>query len=68
MLADGGWIEVSVELERDASTPTGYAWTASRGPDAILSPGTTAQARATVVQRAPITYVLPILREHVGLD
>jgi hypothetical protein len=60
-------IEVVVRLERDPSTPSGFRWSSSRGPDLETSPGTTATARVTVEERAPIAYVLPFLRRFSGL-
>jgi HlyD family secretion protein len=46
---------------------SGYQWSSSRGPDVVISSGTTASGRVAVVQRAPITYVVPSLRELGGL-
>jgi HlyD family secretion protein len=60
LTGSGGVIEVEVELEH-AATPTGFKWT-SAGPDQPLSAGTTTRTTVTVEERAPITYLLPILR------
>ncbi|MBI3862615.1 MAG: NHLP bacteriocin system secretion protein [Planctomycetia bacterium] len=56
----GGMIEVEVELERDANSFSGFRWT-SAGPKLKFSAGTTTATRITVEERAPITFVLPIL-------
>jgi HlyD family secretion protein len=61
LLQQGGAIEVEVDLERDPSSLIGYRWT-SKGPDKKFSAGTTTTVRITIEQRAPITYLLPILR------
>jgi HlyD family secretion protein len=53
-------IEVEADLELDPNSPSGYKWT-SKGPDLKFTAGTTSVARVTVDERAPITYVLPIL-------
>ncbi|MEO1347957.1 MAG: NHLP bacteriocin system secretion protein [Cyanobacteria bacterium J06635_15] len=64
----GGKIEVIAQLKSDPTTLSGYQWSSSAGPDVKLTLGTTATARITVEERAPITFLLPILREWSGLD
>lgn len=56
----GGMIEVEVELERDEASYSGFRWT-SGGPKLKFSAGTTTATRVTVEERAPITFVFPIL-------
>jgi HlyD family secretion protein len=63
----GAAIEVSTNLEKDSNTKSGYRWSSSKGPDSEITPGTTATARVTIEERAPITFVLPFLRDLVGL-
>ncbi|NEO32639.1 MAG: NHLP bacteriocin system secretion protein [Symploca sp. SIO3C6] len=61
-------IEVRGQLQLDSSTPSGYEWSSSQGPSNLkISTGTTATTRVTVEEQAPITFVLPILREWSGL-
>jgi HlyD family secretion protein len=68
-LVEGGpRIEVVARLEADPRTPSGYAWTSSLGPPHGLSPGTTASGQATVEARAPISFILPFLRELTGVE
>lgn len=57
----GGMIEVEIEMERDPSSPSGFKWTSS-GPSLKFTSGTPTQVRVTVEERAPITYLFPILR------
>lgn len=57
----GGMIEVEIELERDGNSPSGYRWT-STGPPLKFSAGTTTATRITIMERAPVTFVLPILK------
>ena len=67
MLAAGGIkIEVFCELLLDADTPTGYGWTSGQGPEDPITAGTTAQVRATVESRRPISLIIPILRRWSG--
>lgn len=62
----GAVIEINTSLEKDSNTTSGYKWSSSRGPDSEITPGTTATARVTIEERAPITFVLPFLRDLVG--
>ena len=47
---------------------TGYDWTSGKGPKGIdITAGTTAAVRVTIEERAPITLVLPFLKDMFGL-
>lgn len=61
LMKQGGAIEIEATLEKDANSFSGYRWT-SKGPELKLSSGTTTTVRVTVERRAPITYVLPLVR------
>ena len=63
----GAVIQMSAELAADPSTASGYKWSSSKGPNLKITSGTTATVRVTVEKRAPITFVLPILREVTGI-
>ncbi|MDJ0798900.1 MAG: NHLP bacteriocin system secretion protein [Calothrix sp. MO_167.B12] len=64
----GPVIEVRAQLQPDSSTPSGYRWSSSQGPANLqVSSGTTATARVTVEKQAPITLILPLLREWSGI-
>ncbi|NEP90673.1 MAG: NHLP bacteriocin system secretion protein [Okeania sp. SIO2C2] len=63
----GGQIEAYVQLKQDDNTFSGYQWSSSKGPQQKLTAGTTITARVRVEERAPITFVLPILREWTGI-
>ena len=67
LVEQGPPIEVRAELMRDPSTLSQYQWSSSQGASRLITSGTTATARVVVEYRAPITYVLPILREFSGL-
>ena len=67
LTAGGFEIEVTAELYEDPSTPSGFSWTSARGPEAIISAGTTADVWVTYERRAPITYVIPKIREWTGI-
>lgn len=60
-------IEVTIELIK-GNTPSGYAWSSSKGPEGQITPGTTASVRVIVEEVPPITFVLPFLRTFFGLS
>jgi HlyD family secretion protein len=60
-------IEVNTKLETDRNTPSGFKWSSSRGPESKITSGTTATALITLEERAPITFILPFLRELSGV-
>jgi HlyD family secretion protein len=63
-----GVVQVFADLELDSTTPSGYKWSSSIGPDLKISSGTTSIVRVKVEERAPLTYILPILREFSGFN
>jgi HlyD family secretion protein len=67
LMPDGAFIEVRARLEADPSTVSGYKWSSSRGPDMRVTSGLTHATRVTIEQRAPVTYLLPVLRELSGV-
>ena len=62
-----GLMQVYADLKFDSTTPTGFQWSSSKGPQLKISPGTTTTVRVKVEERAPITFVLPILRSSSGI-
>lgn len=62
-----GVIQVYADLELDSQTFSGYKWSSSTGPRMEISSGTTTLVRVKVEERAPITYVFPILRSFTGV-
>ena len=62
-----GLIQVFASLEPDSNTPSGYRWSSSSGPNLQISPGTTTDVRVQVEERAPISYLIPLLRSVSGL-
>jgi HlyD family secretion protein len=57
----GAPFELIVELERDASTPTGFRWSSSRGPEAEINTSTLADAQITVRSIHLISLAIPAL-------
>lgn len=67
VIAQGPQLAVFTELQPNSSTFSGYRWSSSQGPQLKITPGTTTSVRITVEERAPITFVLPILKSWTGL-
>ena len=67
LMPEGAYIEVRARLETDADTISGYRWSSSQGPPIQITSGLTHSTRVTIEGRAPLTYLLPILREGTGL-
>ncbi len=62
-----GLIQVRGDMQLDPKTFSGYKWSSSTGPRLKMSSGTTTDVRVKVEERAPITYVFPILRSLSGI-
>lgn len=67
LMEAGPPIQVDVALARDSSTPTGYRWSSSRGPDLEISSGTLASGSIIVREDRPIYLVIPKIREQLGI-
>ena len=67
IMSDGACLEVAARLEADRSAFSGYRWSSSRGPRVTMSSGLTVQAQVTVERRAPVSYLIPLLREDSGI-
>jgi biotin carboxyl carrier protein len=57
LLDRGPALEVSVQLER-ADTPSGFAWTASNGPEFPITSGTLADGSVVIKQSSPVQQIL----------
>ena len=60
----GPVIAVSCSLREDATTKSGYRWSSNRGAEVELSPGTMLEADIVIEKKAPITLLLPSLKER----
>jgi HlyD family secretion protein len=59
--------EVRVALEPNTQTISGFRWSSPGGPPVKISAGTLASTEIVTATRAPITLVVPILRQKLGL-
>jgi len=68
LIDQGRNIQIQALLTPSKDTISGYRWTTSEGPPLTISNGTTCKLLVTVEERAPITYVIPILRASTGIN
>ncbi|MBK5970285.1 MULTISPECIES: NHLP bacteriocin system secretion protein [Thiorhodovibrio] len=66
ILSSGTPFEVEVELQRDATTPSGYAWTSGQGPDIPIEPGTLARSEVVVERIHLISLLFPAMEYVYG--
>ncbi|MFP4351828.1 MAG: NHLP bacteriocin system secretion protein [Puniceicoccaceae bacterium] len=66
ILGDGVPFAVTARLREDPSSPNGYAWSSAAGGEAEVSMGSTCTASFVVDRPAPISLVIPALRELLG--
>lgn len=62
LMAQRPQIQVHAELQPDNSTVSGYRWSSSKGPQMKVSSGTTTTVKVTTEERAPISFVFPLLK------
>lgn len=58
----------TVSLERSDKTPSGYAWTASDGPDGRLSAGTPLRAEIETERVALLSLLMPALKQMLRME
>lgn len=59
LLEEGPPLQVNVDLIPDPSTPTGYAWSSSGGPDLEITSGTPASGAIIIDEQRPLAFLLP---------
>jgi len=63
----GASLMMHITLETDSSTFSGYRWSSSSGPPVLINPGTICSAEMIVAEEKPITLVIPMLKEKMGI-
>lgn len=51
--------EIIIQLETDESTPSGFKWSSSQGPDIQLTSGLMAEVEIVIEEQRPISLVFP---------
>ncbi|MBC2774551.1 NHLP bacteriocin system secretion protein [Rhizobium sp. AQ_MP] len=60
---DGAPFTAVVTLDPDPSAPSGYRWVGGPGPGQALSHGAIGKAKVTIEERAPIDFLVPMIRK-----
>jgi HlyD family secretion protein len=63
----GAPIEVSADLLADPNTRSGYKWSSPGGPPIGIFSGTLCSGSIIVAERRPVEYVIPKLKEALGI-
>ncbi|MCB1741382.1 MAG: NHLP bacteriocin system secretion protein, partial [Gammaproteobacteria bacterium] len=64
----GAPFEARVRLRRDPATPSGFAWSSSRGPDTAINAGTLFEGRVIVRRVRLLSLLAPQLEQLLGGD
>jgi HlyD family secretion protein len=64
----GAPIEVTANLLKDSHTVSGYKWSSPQGPPIEVFSGTLCNGNIVVANKRPIEYVIPKIKETVGLQ
>ena len=67
LTSKGAPIEVTAELYPDPTTKSGYKWSSSQGPPTGIFSGTLAQASIVVERKPPVEFVIPKIKEILGI-
>jgi HlyD family secretion protein len=68
-LTGGGPVtELHVRLIADDRTPSGYSWSSPLGPRIKLSSGTLVSAQIVTKRQPPISFVIPRVKEMLGMS
>jgi HlyD family secretion protein len=65
--ARGAPFVVHITLMTNEATPSNFQWSSRDGPDMSIESGTEIQVRVVVDRQRPISLVLPVLRNVLGL-
>ena len=66
--SDGPVIGIQASLEKDPKTASGFKWSSRQGPPFKISVGTLCSASVVVQEQPPITLVVPLIKEWLGVD
>jgi HlyD family secretion protein len=65
--AAGGVYEVTIKPIPDPATPSGFKWTSRQGPAQQFNSGTLLRVQIPIVEKQPITLVVPTVRKWLGI-
>jgi HlyD family secretion protein len=64
----GSPIEITADLLADAHTQSGYKWSSPQGPPIGIFSGTLCTASIVVERKRPVEYVIPKIKETLGIQ
>ena len=64
---DGPQLYIRIDLV-EADTPSHYKWTTSKGPNMVVTNGTLCTANIITQTQAPITLVIPEIKQLLGIN
>ncbi|MFP4486392.1 MAG: NHLP bacteriocin system secretion protein [Campylobacterales bacterium] len=68
LFAKGGApFEVSISPLKDSGSVSGFKWTFDKGEEQKVTQGTLSECSVVVERRAPVTFLLPKIREFLGV-
>ena len=69
MFQQGGpVVRVLCQLEKDPNTASGYSWSSQKGAEVELAEGTIVSADVVTEYKAPISLVIPYLKEKILME
>lgn len=66
-LQDGPVLEIKCSLRKDAATSSGYYWSSTKGAEININAGTMVEANVVIEEKAPITMLIPFLKEKLTI-
>lgn len=67
MMEKGPPVQINVELIENPETPTGYAWSSSKGPDVPVTSGTVIEGSVVIREVPPLQLLIPAIKESTGV-
>ena len=66
-LQSGPVVKVTCTLREDDTTASGYFWSSKKGKDVSITAGTMVEANIVTEKKAPITMLIPLLKEKLTI-
>lgn len=66
--SNGAVVGVTCRLRTDESTESGYYWSTKKGGTVSLQQGTLVSAEIVIEEKAPITLLIPLLKEKLTVE
>jgi HlyD family secretion protein len=68
IMASGPVTELTVTLEKDPNTRSGFNWSSSRGPNLAITSGTLCTVEVITRQQSPVSLLFPFFKGKMGLS